>query len=47
MTPSTTDMSHSRAVLPKRYFRTSSPTKKASRFFDLVPMTLEWNIGSM
>ena len=47
MTPSTTDMSQVSAVLPNRYLRVSSPTKNASRFFDLAPMTLEWNMGSM
>ena len=40
-------MSFSSAVLAKRYLRVSSPTKYASRFLDLVPMTLLWNIGSM
>jgi len=47
MTPSMTEMSFSDAVLEKRYLRVSVPTKNGSRFLDLVPMTLLWNIGSM
>ena len=47
MTPSTTDTSQVSAVLPNRYLSVGSSTKYASRFLDLAPMTLEWNIGSM
>ena len=47
MTPSMTETSFSDAVLANRYLRVSVPTKYASRFFDLVPITRLWNIGSM
>ena len=40
-------MSQVSAVLPKRYLSVGSSQKNASRFFDLAPMTLEWNMGSM